>query len=731
MFIRLSRVTRSGKTYQYAQLVESVRREGHEHPVHHVLASLGRVSDVQAQNLKIAFDANKVGAQVVALAQGDLGAAVPEVVANRAWLDVVAALEVFRSSGLREVVQAALGNHADAVAAVDVITALVLQRCVAPDSKLAAVQWFASTALPELLDIAPASLNNSRIHRVMSRLDLADTELQAAMGEFCLSQPHGPLVALFMDVTDTWFFGDGPSFAITGKTKEGMLRKKINIVLLCDQRGLPLRFSVHEGNIDDGVAMLGLLTKMGSQGWLGSVPLMLDRAVGNTSDFLAMRKMGLQFVTAMCAAEHGAYSVEFPGELLAAIDPDAADAIARAERIAEQWGMVRIAEDLFIRDLGLVRRGSAERVEANFALADEPEALNPDLSQATDRARQVLLQARAWQEQIDAGTVRSKTALARGLGLKHTGLLQRMRVLDLPVDLQAEIEAGNADRLSLIALVRIAKQSTCEEQRAAFAQELAVAPAVGKLSSCGKRKPVETPCVRVVVAFNPLIWQQKSRHAKAKAGKVHAAIRKVQAAATAGASTEELQAQAAALLAEHRLADMYRVRLQPAQPGKAAEVGLELNATAWAKQRGCDGLLVIAAAPGLDRTGEELVRLYRSKALIERDFREIKSVLELRPLRHSADDKVRAHVTLCVLALAIERLLEQRLASAGQAQTAQRALATLRQVELNELMLTQTKQRAFVVTTPGAAALGLAKALDVSWALDQRRVGERLHNVGR
>jgi hypothetical protein len=65
---RLSPVTRRGKTYQCAQLVESVRR-GDGLPVHRVVANLGRVSDpVQVENLKAAFSANRVGERLAPVA---------------------------------------------------------------------------------------------------------------------------------------------------------------------------------------------------------------------------------------------------------------------------------------------------------------------------------------------------------------------------------------------------------------------------------------------------------------------------------------------------------------------------------------------------------------------------------------------------------------------------------------------------------------------------------------
>jgi len=47
----------------------------------------------------------------------------------------------------------------------------------------------------------------------------------------------------------------------------------------------------------------------------------------------------------------------------------------------------------------------------------------------------------------------------------------------------------------------------------------------------------------------------------------------------------------------------------------------------------------------------ELCRTYRAKDAVETDFQVIKSLIKLRPVRHRTDAKVRAHVTLCMLAL--------------------------------------------------------------------------------
>ncbi len=57
MQLRVSRTTRNGRTYEYAQLVESVRRDGM--PTHRVVASLGALSALEIENLRAALMASR------------------------------------------------------------------------------------------------------------------------------------------------------------------------------------------------------------------------------------------------------------------------------------------------------------------------------------------------------------------------------------------------------------------------------------------------------------------------------------------------------------------------------------------------------------------------------------------------------------------------------------------------------------------------------------------------
>jgi hypothetical protein len=86
---------------------------------------------------------------------------------------------------------------------------------------------------------------------------------------------------------------------------------------------------------------------------------------------------------------------------------------------------------------------------------------------------------------------------------------------------------------------------------------------------------------------------------------------------------------------------------------------LEIDPAKVAKDERYDGKWVIRTNAKL--TTEEAARLYKKEVGVERDFRDLKSFIELRPVFHHLDARVRAHVFVCILAKIVARELETRL----------------------------------------------------------------------
>ncbi|MGI0131966.1 MAG: IS1634 family transposase [Thermoplasmata archaeon] len=113
-----------------------------------------------------------------------------------------------------------------------------------------------------------------------------------------------------------------------------------------------------------------------------------------------------------------------------------------------------------------------------------------------------------------------------------------------------------------------------------------------------------------------------------------------------------------------------------------------------------------------DLPAEEVVRLYTGLAVIEAGWRELKSVLEVRPLRHRLDRRVEAHLLICVLAYLIKQSLALRVKELGL--TGNRAIEAFRTVTLNEAELEGTGVRRLLVTELEVGQKAVLKAVGIS-----------------
>ena len=85
----------------------------------------------------------------------------------------------------------------------------------------------------------------------------------------------------------------------------------------------------------------------------------------------------------------------------------------------------------------------------------------------------------------------------------------------------------------------------------------------------------------------------------------------------------------------------------------------------------------------------EVVRRYKSLADIERGFRVLKSEIEIAPVYHRLPERIRAHASICFMALILYRVMRQRLKSAGHSASPETALAKLRRIQRQSVCINQ------------------------------------------
>jgi transposase len=88
-----------------------------------------------------------------------------------------------------------------------------------------------------------------------------------------------------------------------------------------------------------------------------------------------------------------------------------------------------------------------------------------------------------------------------------------------------------------------------------------------------------------------------------------------------------------------------------------------------------------------DMAPAEVIRRYKSLADIERGFRVLKSEIEIGPIYHRLPDRIRAHATICFMALVLYRVMRTRLRQSDTQLSPESALAKLRRIQHQRVTL--------------------------------------------
>jgi hypothetical protein len=691
MYLRVTKVRRGSRFYKYVQLVESFRRADGK-PTNRVLANLGSLDDIAVANLRAALAATRKGKALV-VENALFSDKRAEVHQSLRYLDLAVLLRVWDELNLEELLSCALPKRDQIASPVDMVKALVLQRCVAPSSKLAAERWYPKTALPELLSISPHQFNNSRIHRVLSSLEEGEAVLQEGLPAK-VKAAEGGFAALFIDATDTWFVGNGPPLAHKARDKEGVYRRRIGLVMLCDQRGNPLRWETLSGRYHDPTALADMAKEAATVPWAKNLPVVLDRASGTASATETLHARGLHYVTAIPDPELESSCAPIPWDTI-----DALQGETTKEGVQQQLvdaGFVGVGKGKYLLDLGIFEKAPSAR----------------------SRTVPVAVFAVRALSEHEAGP--TQKAAAERLGISARTLRYYAQLRSLTGEVRARILEEQIDRLSIRDLMEVAK--VAPEEQLAFLERKVVSLANRPRQSSRVQQASGYPARAVISVCSRRVLSDREKdeqnllRAQTHVADVNRRLGHPSNRRTDGSALAEVEGR----LRKFRLRGVFTPHITG--KGTNRRIVLEKNDTAWARRRRGDGINVVVAHPSVQKTAEELVNQYFAKDAIERDFRTIKSVVELRPIHHRTDPKVRAHVTICILALLLLRALEHRLEKTGV--SAASALETMEPVRLN--VIAQDKAAFYSSTRPDANTTALLQTLGYNDLMDDTTVRETI-----
>jgi len=171
------------------------------------------------------------------------------------------------------------------------------------------------------------------------------------------------------------------------------------------------------------------------------------------------------------------------------------------------------------------------------------------------------------------------------------------------------------------------------------------------------------PDERLVVCRNPAVAAERARKRSELLAATDAELDKIVASTTGprgrlrNADAGTIGARAGKVVNKYKMAKHYTLQIAD------SAFSYEPKTDQIQAEAALDGLYVIrTTCPADQLEAPAAVRAYKQLKMAERAFRTMKDSLEVRPIRHHLEPRVRAHIFLCMLAYYIAFELQARLA---------------------------------------------------------------------
>ena len=179
----------------------------------------------------------------------------------------------------------------------DLVVAMIVQRLIAPGSKLSATRRFAQTTLGDELSLG----------------EVSEAELLAAMDWLSERQPRIETLArrhlpgdqdanafVLYDLSSSYVEGRCCPLARLGYSRDGVKGKlQVNYGLICSPEGRPVGVRVHEGNVTDQQTVADSVRMIQQDFGIEQVCFVGDRGMITQAHASAFKQQGVDFISAL------------------------------------------------------------------------------------------------------------------------------------------------------------------------------------------------------------------------------------------------------------------------------------------------------------------------------------------------------------------------------------------------------------------------------------------------
>ncbi|MGH7425035.1 MAG: IS1634 family transposase [Candidatus Methylomirabilales bacterium] len=284
MYLRVKRVSRGRRSYEYLQIVEGARREGKVRQ--RVVATLGRLDQLKASG--------QLDRLAGAFARHDP----PPAGIRREVGPLLVVRHVIERLGIVEIVSECIPPRSRAQLSVgEVIVALIANRLAAPAPLYDIAGWGSQAAIQELFAIPGMLLNDDRLGRALEDFHRVCEQVRGSVTLRAVERFGVEAGRLHLDLTGLRFEGayEDSSFVAKGWQAGGKVTRQVKALTATNSEGVPLYVRPHAGDAAELVCIGAALERLVELLPPGLV-ICADSAFGHPRNLCEAARAGVRFV---------------------------------------------------------------------------------------------------------------------------------------------------------------------------------------------------------------------------------------------------------------------------------------------------------------------------------------------------------------------------------------------------------------------------------------------------
>ena len=290
MFLRETPVRRAdGKVVKYLHLVESLRVKGKRYPIHKVIYSFGKVTELNRDKIQ-ALARNLLSYINQDISSVDIES---EILWSRVYGTPYLVLELARALRITQVLRQGLRKRRISSPVDLAIVGMIINRCMYPLSKLKVDEWLKE-------DIYLPGGEGIKLQHLYRGLDFLESSKDALEDELFWQSRNlfnREVDLIFYDTTSTYIEGKGEEscFEFGYSRDHRSDKKQVVIGLATDRDGLPLASSLFPGSTMDIKTVRGMVDRL-KRFRVGRVIFVCDRGMVSEDNLKLFEAEGYDYL---------------------------------------------------------------------------------------------------------------------------------------------------------------------------------------------------------------------------------------------------------------------------------------------------------------------------------------------------------------------------------------------------------------------------------------------------